>query len=76
MQTVTVPAKTFEKIVSKLEELAQDVQIIKTKILTEESRYGSNKWWEKEIEQAEKEFKKGKGIRFESVKDAVKWLNS
>lgn len=76
MQTVTISVKTFEKILSRLDLLTQEVKTIKAKLFKKEPSYGSDVWWNKDIEKAEKEFKKGKGIRFESVKDAVKWLNS
>lgn len=76
MQTVIVPAKTFKKIVDKLDHLSQEVESIKTQLADKEPPYGSDEWWKRDIEQAKKEFKKGKGVRFESAKDAIRWLNS
>ena len=76
MQTITVDAKTFEKVLSKLDLLTREIEILKRRLSKNEPTYGSDEWWKKEIKQAEEELKKGKGVRFESVEDAVKWLNS
>lgn len=75
-QAITVTPKTIEAIVKQLMVLTKEVKAIKTRLFEEEPPYGSNAWWEKEIKEAENEFKKGKGIRFESANDAIKWLNS
>ncbi len=76
MNTVTVPAKTINDIFSRLDELTKAVKKISARLLNEEPRYGSDEWWNKEIKEAENEFKKGKGVLFQSGKDAIKWLNS
>ena len=73
---VTVPAKTIDEILSRLDELTKAVKKISLKLLEEEPAYGSDEWWDKEIEEAENEFKKGKSVLFKSSKDAIKWLNS
>lgn len=75
-QTVTVPAKTIDEIFSRLDELTKAVKKISARLFEEKFTYGSDKWWKKEIEEAENEFKEGKGILFKSSKDAIKWLNS
>ncbi len=75
-QTITVSPKTIEAIVEQLDTLTKEVKMIKAKLFEEEPLYGSDAWWEKEIKDAENELKKGKGIRFESANDAIKWLNS
>lgn len=45
MQTVTVPAKTFENILSRLDQLSRAVEDIKEK-LEGAPPYGSDEWWE------------------------------
>ena len=75
-QTVTVPTKTINEIFSRLDELTNAVKKIAAKLSKKEPLYGSDEWWDKEIKDADDEFKKGKGVLFKSSKDAVKWLNS
>lgn len=74
--TVSVNAKTINHIVAQLDKLARDVEAIKARVFTQEPPYGSDLWWEKEIEEAEETIRKGKGIKFNSAKEAIKWLNS
>lgn len=75
-QTVTIPIKTIDEIFSRLDELTKTVKKISARLFEENPRYGSDKWWTKEIEESENEFKKGKGVLFKSSHDAIKWLNS
>ena len=74
--TVTIDAKTFNIILARLDKLAEDVAVIKHKVLSKGPKYGSDEWWEEEIREAKKDFKRGKGIKFNSAKDALQWLNS
>lgn len=69
--TISVNAKTVSLILARLDKLAKDVQAIKARVLEEEPPYGSDAWWEKEIQEVEEDFKKGKGIRFNSAKEAT-----
>jgi len=75
-QTVTVPTKTINEIFFRLDELTKAVKKISVKLSEKEPLYGSDEWWNKEIKEADSEFKKGKGTLFKSSKDAIKWLNS
>ena len=75
-QTVTIPTKTIDEIFSRLDELTNAVKKIAVKLSEKEFSYGSDGWWDREIKDADDEFKKGKGILFKSSKDAIKWLNS
>ena len=75
-QAITVSSKTIEEILTRLDKLTKEVKVIKAKLFKGKASYGSDEWWEKEIKESERELKKGKGIRFESVKDAIQWLNS
>lgn len=76
MQTVTVPAKTFEKILSRLDQLTQEVRTIKSKLFEEEPPYGSDAWWEWSDKKAKEDIKAGRIMKFDSAQEAIKWLNS
>lgn len=75
-QTMTVPVKTFEEVLSRLDTLARDVAAIKVRLFEQEPLYGSKEWWEWSDKKAIKDIKAGKGIKFNSAEEAIKWLNS
>lgn len=75
-QTVTVPVKTINEIFSRLDELTKAVKTISARLLKEGSLYGSDEWWDKEIEEGIEEVKKGKVKKFENMKEAIHYLNS
>lgn len=75
-QTITVSSKTIGNILTRLDTLTKEVKAIKSKIFEEEPPYGSNEWWEWSERRADEDIKTGKLVRFDSVKDAIKWLNS
>ncbi|MBI2329994.1 hypothetical protein HYU94_01245 [Candidatus Daviesbacteria bacterium] len=64
MQTVTVDAQTFEKILSRLDHLSQ-----------KQPPYGSKERWKWSDREAKKDIKMGKVIKFDSAGEAIKWLN-
>ncbi|MDD5416271.1 MAG: hypothetical protein PHE48_04735 [Candidatus Daviesbacteria bacterium] len=76
MQTITIPAKTYEKILSKLERLNQEVESIKLRLSENEPAYGSNEWWAWSDKKAKEDIKAGRVMRFDSTEEAIKWLNS
>ncbi len=59
MQTVTVDAKTFEKILSKLDHLTRKVEDINEK-LEGAPAYGSDEWWEWSDKKADEDIKMGR----------------
>lgn len=59
MQTVTIPVKTYEKILSKLEQLGRAVEAINEK-LEGAPPYGSNEWWEWSEKKADEDIKMGR----------------
>lgn len=71
-QTMTVPAKTFTEILSRLDRLTRDVQAIKTKLSGKEPPYGSEEWWEWSDKKAMEDIKAGRVVTFDS---AEKQLN-
>lgn len=68
-QTVTVPSKTIEQIFARLDNLAKEIKIIRTRLFEKEPEYGSDEWWEWSDKQALKEIKAGKGIKIRNKKE-------
>lgn len=74
--TITVDAKTFNQIISRLDKLTKDMEAIKAKLAKKNPKYGSDEWWEKSEKQADKDIKEENWVEFSNVEDAIKWLNS
>lgn len=75
-QTVTVPAKTINEIFSRLDELTKTVKKISARLFEKEPSYGSDEWWDKEINKGIEEVKKDKVKKFKNMKEAIHYLNS
>ncbi len=75
MQTITVPAKTFEKILSRLDQLGRMVEAINEKLETAPP-YGSDEWWEWSNAKALKSIKEGKGVVIHDKKELDNFFNS
>lgn len=75
-QTVTVPTKTFEKILSRLDLLTQEVADIKTRLFKKEPTYGSDEWWEWSDKKAMEEIKQGKGITLHNKKELKEFFRN
>ncbi|MBI4038680.1 hypothetical protein HY384_01840 [Candidatus Daviesbacteria bacterium] len=75
-QIITVPVKTFEKILSRLDQLTREIHDVKMKLFEGEPRYGSDEWWEWSDKKALEDIKAGRVTKFDSVDEAIKWLNS
>lgn len=75
-QTITISSKTTEEILARLDKLTKEVKAIKTKLFEEGPPYGSDEWWEWSDKKALKEIRAGKGVKFNTAKEAIKWLNS
>ena len=69
MNTVTIPAKTIDEIFSRLDELTKAVRKISVKFFEKEPPYGSDEWWDKEIEEGEKDIKAGKYTTINNKKE-------
>ncbi len=65
-QTTSVPSKTFEEILSKLDQLTREVHIIKMKLFDVEPAYRSDEWWDWSNKKALEDIKQG---RFSTVQD-------
>lgn len=75
-QTITVPAKTLEEILSRLEKLTLDVKAIKARIFEQEPPYGSDEWWVWSDRKAIEDIKAGRFVEFKNTKEAQEYLNS
>ena len=65
-QTISVPVKTFDDVLSRLDKLTQDVSAIKARLFEQEPLYGSKEWWEWSDNKAMEDIKAG---RFVELKD-------
>ncbi len=75
-QTIAISSKTTEEILDRLDKLTKEVKTIKTKLFGEEPPYGSAEWWDWSDKKALGEIKAGKGLKFNTAKEAIKWLKS
>jgi len=75
-QTITVPTKSFEEVLSRLDQLTKEVRAIKMKLFSGEPVYGSDEWWEWSDKKAMDDIKAGRTVKFDSAEKAIKWLNS
>lgn len=75
MQTITVPVKTFEKILSRLDQLVTEVAAIKHKLFEEEPVYGSNEWWEWSEKKADEDIKAGRYKTYNNINDLIQDLH-
>lgn len=75
-QAVTVSPKTIEEILTRLDRLTKEVRAIKARLFGEAPPYGTDKWWEKEIEEGLGEVKQGKYKIYNNAKDLLNDLHS
>lgn len=75
-QSIAVSQKTLEAIFDRLEKVAREVKSIRKKLDETEPLYGSEAWWRWAEKKADEDIAKGKVVKFNSVREAVKWLNS
>lgn len=59
-QTITVPTKTFEEILARLDQLTKEVRVIKAKLFSGEPPYGSDEWWDWSEKKADEDIKAGR----------------
>lgn len=68
-QIISVPTKTLQEILSRLDQLSKEVADIKDKLFSGEPPYGSDEWWEWSDRKALEEIKAGKGIKISNQKE-------
>lgn len=74
-QVISIDTSTAKNILDTLNELKKEVARLRKKF-EEEPRHGSREWWEWSEKRADEDIKGGKVVKFDSVSNAVKWLNS
>jgi len=81
--TISLPKTIAEKVDEKTKEggFATRSEFIRSLLrqhLTQEVEppYGSDEWWKWSEKKADEDIKKGNVFKFDSVEDAIKWLNS
>ena len=75
-QTITVPTKTFEEILSRLDQLTKEVHAIKVKLFEDEPPYGSREWWEWSDRKALEDIKAGRFVELKNKEELKVYLNS
>lgn len=68
--------KTFEEILSRLDQLTREVHTIKVKLFNSEPSYGSDEWWEWSDKKALESIRKGKGITIHNKKELDAFFKS
>lgn len=75
-QTITIPGKKIDEILSRLATLTKEVRAINTKLSKGEPHYGSDAWWEWSNNEALKEIKAGKYTKVSNKKELTAFLDS
>lgn len=73
---MTVPAKTFEEILSRLNQLTKEVHVIRVKLFESEPSYGSEQWWEWSDRKAMDDIKAGRFVELKNKEELKVYLNS
>lgn len=73
-QVVAIDTKTAKDILTTLQGLKKEVASLR-KSLTEPP-YGSREWWEWSERRVDEDIKAGRVVKFDSVKEAITWLNA
>lgn len=75
--TVTIDTKTAESIFSEISLIEKRLSVLRKKVMEfVPASYGSDAWWDKEIKEAEKEFKKGKGTIINNKKELARFFEN
>ena len=76
MNTVTIPTKSIEQILIRLDTLTQEIKVIKARLFEKEPEYGSDAWWKWSDKKAIAEIKAGKGTRITNKKELDAFFKS
>lgn len=75
--TVTIDTKTAESIFSEISLIEKRLSVLRKKVMEfVPASYGSDAWWEKEIEGAQQEIKEGKYTVYNNAHDLIKDLHA
>ena len=74
-QVVAVDHKIIKNILVTLQELKTEVVRLRENV-EQEPPYGSKTWWEWSDKKAQEDIKAERVVKFDSVEEAIRWLNS
>lgn len=75
--TVTIDSETAENILKDVESMRKSLEALRKRVIKLlPQRYGSDAWWEKEIEEGVKEVKQGKYTIYKNVHDLINDLHA
>ena len=75
--TKIINEATLTSLVDDLEALSRAAKSIKEKLIKLlPAKYGSDLWWEKEIKDGIESIKSGRGKKFQTYQEAIKYLNT
>lgn len=74
--TVTIDQKTIKLILTRLEELTQEVKSLKAKLMDDEPPYGSDAWWEWSDKKALEDYKAGRYTEVRTKEELQTFLDS
>lgn len=72
---VTLSKQQYENLTGLIRALEKKIDTFLEKV-DFEPPYGSDEWWEWSDKKAMEDVKAGRVLKFNSVKEAIKWLNS
>jgi len=75
-QTITIPTRTIDEILTRLDKLTKEVKAIRAKLFDQEPRYGSDEWWEWSDEKAMEDIKDGRYTTVHNKKELKQFLDS
>jgi hypothetical protein len=76
-QVKTIDIKTAESLYRQIRVMAMILEDLRKKVAKLlPAKYGSELWWEKSDEEAITSIKAGRGKKFKTYEDAVKYLTS
>jgi len=71
-QTVTVETKVLKQILERLDELTQEVRVLKESLFEKEPTYGSGEWWEWSDKKAIEAHRKGEYLEISTPEELKK----
>ena len=70
--TVTIDTRTVETLLEEIDAMRKSLETLRKKVIKLlPARYGSDLWWEKEINEGLKEVKEGKYTTYKNAKHLI-----
>ncbi len=70
-QTVSIDAKTIQRILADLDNLRKDMAAVKEKLFDKEPPYGSDEWWKWADKKGREDIKEGRYKTFSNAEDLI-----